>query len=192
MRAYCRERRNGSETLSDVETEDVKSGLKKHGVLKKRFVTPLYAGLFASALSSVGVAQTPGYGQQPDKWVPYESGQYLDRLQKIVSTYELTGWKIAYLHFDAKNPSVGDVELFRISRGGECGNNDDCYFVLFSSEMPDAPLVTECQFMWGQTAHFYNPDRSNFWGFQFECKDTFLQVKVTPTHFFPISILKTR
>jgi hypothetical protein len=178
--------------MSDVETEDVKSGLKKHGVLNKRLVTALYAGLFASALSSVGVAQTPGYGQQPDKWVPYESGQYLDRLQKIASTYELTGWKIAYLHFDANGLPVGDVDLFRISRSPQCAGKDDCYFVLFSSERREAPLITACQFKWGQTAHFFNPDGSNFWGFEFECKDTLLQVKVTPTHFFPISILKTQ
>jgi hypothetical protein len=172
--------------MSNTET---KSG---RGPLKKWLVTALWAGLLGIVFASVGVAQTPGYGQRPDNWASYEGGRYFDHLQKIVSTYRFSGWKIDYLHFDVNDPMVGTVELFRISRGPECGGNDDCYFVLFSSEMPNAPFITACRFGWGQTDHFYNPDRSHFWGFQFECKDTLLQVKVTPTHFFPISILKTQ
>ncbi len=160
------------------------------GSLRKLLRTILCTGLLANVMSSVAVAQVPGYGQQPDRWASYESGRYFDSLKRIVDTYQLSGWKIAYLHFDANDPSVGYVDLFRASRGPECSGNDDCYFVLFSSKMPE-PLITACQYRWGQTAHFYNPDRSHFWGFEFECKETLLQVKVTPTHFFPISILKT-
>lgn len=180
--------------MSNAETQDAKFGdaRSSRGFLKKRLATILCAGLFGIVLSSIGIAQTPGYGEGPDKWAPYESGRYFDHLQKIVSTYRFSGWKIAYLHFDDNGLLVGDVDLFRISRGAECSGDGDCYFVLFSSEMPEAPLVTACQFRRGQTAHLFNPDGSKFWGFEFECKDTLLQVKVAPTHFFPISILKTQ
>jgi hypothetical protein len=174
--------------MSDAASENVKSG---RGFLKKRLAAILCAGLVGIALSSAGFAQTPGYGERPDKWASYESGRYFDHLQKIVSTYRFSDWKIAHLHFGANDAELGDVDLFRISRGPQC-HKDDCCFVLFSSGMPEAPLITGCQFRWGQTAHFYNPDRSGFWAFEFECEDTLLRVKVTPTHFFPVSILKTQ
>lgn len=167
-----------------------KGRMANRSILRRLRATTLAVSLFGALLTTSGIAQTPGYGVEPDRWAPYESGRYFDHLQKVLRTYQLSGWKIDYLHFQVTEFPVGPVDLFRISHGRECRDQDDCYFVLFSSDMPEAPLVTACQFEWGGYAHFFNPDRSNLWGFQFACKDTALQVKVTPTHFSAMSIPK--
>lgn len=148
--------------------------------------------MLAVVSAGSGLCQVPDYGYErdQDQWAPYESGRYFDHLQKIVTTYRFSGWKISYLHFEVNGIAIGAVDLFRISEGQGC-REGSCYFVLFSSEMPNAPLITECQFKSGGYAHFFNPDGSNFWGFEFSCKETLLQVKVTSTHFFPISVRKT-
>jgi hypothetical protein len=53
------------------------------GVLRSVMATALCAGMLAIAFSGAGVCQAPGYGQTVDDWTPYESGQHLERLQKI-------------------------------------------------------------------------------------------------------------
>jgi hypothetical protein len=162
----------------------------RRGPLKNLLAMAFGACLLGIASLGAGVCQTPGYGDKPDQWAPYESGQYADYLQKIIRTYRFSDGKIAHLHFEEDAAGVGPVELFRISSGLEC-NESNCYFVLFASDVGDAPLITECQFKQAGITHFFNPDRSHFWGFEFSCKDTLLHVQVTKAQFWATSILKT-
>ncbi len=153
----------------------------------RKLIAAAFAGLtLAVAISGPVVCQSA----QPDGWASYDSGRYFDHLQKIVIAYGFSDWKIHHLHFEASGIEIGAVDIFRISRVQDC-REDDCYFVLFSSALPNAPLITACQFKQGGYAHLFNPDGSNFWGFEFACKETLLQVKVTPTHFFAIPLRKT-
>jgi hypothetical protein len=133
-----------------------------------------------------GRCQAPGYGAKPDEWAPYESGQYFDRLQKILGVYEFSDRKISYLHFEIKDVGVGPVELFRIPAGKSCSENNCDFFVLVAYDHSDAPLVTPCQFKQAALTHLFNPDGSRFLLFEFACPETLLQVKVTPTHFMAI------
>jgi hypothetical protein len=169
---------------------DPKDAKANRSLLKNMLAAVLCAGLFGFVSLGPGVCQTPGYGEKPDQWAPYESGQYFDHLRKIISTYRFSDSKISYLHFEESYANVGPVELFRISRGPDCSENN-CYFVLFASDLGDAPLITECQFNRVGISHFFNPDRSHFWGFEFFCKDTLLHVQVTRTQFWATSVLKT-
>jgi hypothetical protein len=157
-------------------------------LLKKLLATVFCACLLGTVFSGAGVCQAPGYGEEPDQWAPYESGQYFGQLQKIVSTYRFPDRKISYLHFELTNVGVGPVELFRIpvGRSRDCSENDCYFFVLVASDHSDAPLVTPCQFKQAALTHLFTPDGSRFFGFEFSCPDTLLQVKVTPTHFMAI------
>ena len=85
--------------------------------LKKILATAFLVGLLGIASLGTGICQTPGYGEKPDQWAPYENGQYFGQLQKIVSTYRFPDRKISYLHFELTNVGVGPVELFRIPVG---------------------------------------------------------------------------
>jgi hypothetical protein len=154
--------------------------------------TALCVCLLGIAFLGAGVCQTPGYGDKPDQWALYERGPYFEQLQKILRTYRFDGSNITYLHFE-ESLGVGPVELFRIpvDRDRDC-NEDQCYFfILIASDYSNTPLVTLCQFKRADISHFFNPDRSHFWGFEFSCSETLLQVKVTPTHFMAMSVEKT-
>lgn len=155
--------------------------------LLKRLIAAAFTGLML-AVASAGPVVCQSV--QPDGWKSYDNGRYFDHLQKIAVTYGFSGWKIHHLHFETSGIEIGEIDIFRISRVQSC-SEADCYFVLFSSAMPNAPFVTACQFKQGGYVHLFNPDGSNFWGFEFACKETLLQVKVTPTHFFPIPGRKT-
>ena len=100
------------------------------GSLRSFIATALFAVLLGIVFSGVGVCQTPGYGEEPDKWALYESGQYFDRLERIVSTYQFPESKITYLHFELKDAGIGPVELFRIParQSADCREHD-CYFL---------------------------------------------------------------
>src|SRR6266705_1515190 len=102
--------------------------------LKNILAAALCAGLLA--FSGAGICQTPGYGEKPDQWAPYESGQYFGRLQKISKIYRFDGSKITYLHFEETDVGVGPVELFRIpvGRSPNCNENDCYFFVLVASD----------------------------------------------------------
>jgi hypothetical protein len=50
--------------------------------LRKILVTLFSAGLLSIVFSAAGICQTPGYGERPDDWAPYESGQYFEQLQE--------------------------------------------------------------------------------------------------------------
>jgi hypothetical protein len=162
-------------------------------LLKNILATAFCACLLGIVFSGAGVCQTPGYGEKPDQWAPYESGQYFDQLQKIVKTYRFDGSKITYLHFEETFAGVGPVELFRIpvSRSRDCSENDCCFFALFAYDHSGAPLLTPCQFTQAALSHLFNPDSSRFFGFEFSCEDALLRVKVTPTHFMAVPIKKT-
>ena len=146
--------------------------------------------VLAVALLALGVVfsgpaacQTPGYDLQPDQWAPYESGIYLDRLHALMTTYRMSTAKIDYLRFEIKAWPVGPIELFRVSLDPQC-SEDRCFFALFSSDLGDVPFVTFCHFKRGKMGHLFNPDRSNFSGFEFSCRnDDVLQVKVDHVHF---------
>ena len=70
-----------------------------------------------------------------------------------------------------------------MSQSADC-SSDDCYFfVLIASDYSVAPLVTPCQFRQAGLTHLYNPDGSTFYGFEFLCEGSVLQVKVTSDHF---------
>jgi hypothetical protein len=171
--------------------KDVKTS-RRH--LKNFLATALCGCLLGIAFLDAGICQTPGYGDKPDQWAPYESGPYFEQLQKIVQTYRFDGSKIAYLHFELTRVGVGPVELFRIpyKRSRDC-NEEDCYFfVLVASDYSDAPLVTPCQFKQAALTHLFTPDGSRFFGFEFSCPEALLQVKVTPRHFMAIPVEKTR
>jgi hypothetical protein len=162
--------------------------------LGKILVTAFSAGLLAIVFSAVGICQTPGYGDKPDQWAPYESGQYFEQLQRIMSTYQASDTKIAYLHFEFPDVGIGPVELFRIPlpRRWDCTENDCDLFVLVASDHSDAPILTFCQFKQAALTHLFNPDGSNFFGFEFSCPETLLQVKVTSTHFMAMPLEKKR
>jgi hypothetical protein len=163
------------------------------GSLRNFIAMAFFAVLLGIVFSGAGVCQTPGYGEEPDKWAPYESGKYFDRLQQIVSTYRLPEGKITYLHFESSGASIGPVELFRIPapQSADCSEHDCYFFILVSSDHRDAPLVIPCQFKQARLSHLFVPDRSRFFGFEFSCPKTLLQVKVTPTHFMTIPVEKT-
>ena len=155
--------------------------------LKRLLAIGLMAGLLGIACPADGIGQTPGYGYQPDQWASYESGPYLARLQKTMQTYGLSGDRIEHLHFDENTIGPGSVELFRLSRGSECGEGN-CFFVLFATNLGDTPLVTPCQFKDAGIAHFFNPDRTHFWGFEFSCGDLLQQVKVSTDDFMVMTV----
>jgi len=155
--------------------------------LKRLLVPALMAGLLGMACPADGVGQTPGYGYQPDQWATYERGPYLERLQKTMKTYGLSGDKIEHLHFDENTVGPGPVELFRLSRGTECGEGN-CYFVLFAPSLGDTPLITGCQFKFGGITHFFNYDRTHYWAFEFSCGDLLQQVKVSTADFMVMTV----
>ena len=163
------------------------------GLLKNILATAFCACLLGIVSLGAGVCQTPGYGEKPDQWAPYESGQYFEQLQKIVETYRLSGSKITYLHFEETDVGIGPVELFRVPklRNADCSERDCYLFALIASDHSNAPLVIPCQFKQAALSHLFNPDRSRFFGFEFSCTHTLLQVKVTPTHFMAIPVEKT-
>jgi hypothetical protein len=163
------------------------------GLLKNILATAFCACLFGIVSLGSGVCQTPGYGEKPDHWAPYEGGRYFEHLQKIATTYQYPDSKFAYLHFEQTDLGIGPVELFRIPvRPNSSCTESNCYFfVLFASDLGDAPLTTFCQFKRAGLAHLFSPDGTKFWGFDFSCQDTLLQVKVTPTHFMAIPAKKT-
>jgi hypothetical protein len=123
--------------------------------------------LLAIASLGAGVCQTPGCGDKPDQWAPYERGEYSDQLQKIVSTYQFADRKITYLHFELRDVGVGPVELFRIPdrQSADCNERDCYFFVLIASDYSDAPLVTACQFKQAALTHLFTLDGSRFFGF---------------------------
>jgi hypothetical protein len=163
------------------------------GLLKNILAAAFCACLFGIVSLSPGACQTLGYGDKPDQWAPYDSGQYFEHLQKIATTYRYPDSKITYLHFEDTYSGIGPIELFRIPvrPNSDCTENNCYFFVLFASNLGDAPLTAFCQFKRAALAHFFSPDGTKFWGFEFECQDTLLQVKVTPTHFMAISVKKT-
>ena len=161
--------------------------------LKSFLATTFCACLLGIVFLDAGICQTPGYGDKPDQWAPYERGKYFEQLQKIVDTYRFDGSKITYLHFEETDIGVGPVELFRIpyKQSRNCNEKDCYFFVLVASGYSDAPLVTPCQFRRAATAHLFNPDDSRLWGFEFSCPETLLQVMVTPKHFMATPVEKT-
>jgi len=161
--------------------------------LKRFIAAALFAVLLGAVFPCAGVCQTPGYGETPDQWAPYESGQYLDQLLQIVRTYQFPESKITYLRFEIGDVGIGPVELFRIPapQSADCSEHDCYFFVLVASDHRDAPLVIPCQFKQAALTHLFNPNRSRFFGFEFSCPKTLLQVKVTPTHFMAIPVEKT-
>jgi hypothetical protein len=162
-------------------------------LLKDILATTFFVCLLEMAFLGAGICQTPGYGEKPDQWAPYESGKYFDRLQEILGIYNISGSKIAYLHYELNDVRVGPVELFRIpmSRSLDCGEKVCYFFILIASDHSDSPLLTPCQFKLAALTHLFNPDGSRFFDFEFSCADTVLQVKVTPTHFMAIPVKKT-
>ncbi len=156
-------------------------------LFKKNLAVALLIVAFTFACPSAGFSQTEGYWRKPDNWEPYKDGPYFMRLQEILKTYRLSDSSIAYLHFAGIPPGIGDVELFRIALGQECSEST-CYFVLFSSDLGDVPLITQCQFQRMGLAHLFNPDGSNFFGFEFSCQDMLLHVQVTKTQFWVSSV----
>jgi len=162
-------------------------------LLKNFLATTFCTCLLGIVFLDTGICQAPGYGDKPDQWAPYERGPYSERLQRIVETYRLDASEFAHLHFEITGVGVGPVELFRIpeSRSRDC-NESQCYlFVLVASDYTAAPLVTPCQFKRAALTHLFSPDGSRFFGFEFSCSETLLQVKVTPTHFMATPVEKT-
>lgn len=154
-------------------------------LLKKLMATALVVCLFGVLSLGTGICQAPSYAEEPGPWVPYTSGRYFGQLQKIVDTYRFSDRKIDYLHFELSDTGVGPVDLFRIPvrRSADCSLSDCYFFVLIASDHSGAPLVTPCQFRGAGLTHLFNPDGSRFYGFEFFCERSVLQVKVTPNHF---------
>jgi hypothetical protein len=163
----------GGKPMSDAECARTSLGF-----LKKMLTTIALVGLLGIVSLGSGVCQTPGYGEKPDEWAPYERGRYFDQLQEIVKTYEFADGRITYLHFETTAAGIGPVELFRLpgARSRDCGGNGCHFFVLVASDHSGT--------------HLFNPDRSRFFGFEFSCPATLLQVKVTPTHLMAITAEK--
>jgi hypothetical protein len=88
--------------------------------LKSFLATTFCACLLGIVFLDAGICQTPGYGDKPDQWAPYERGKYFEQLQKIVDTYRFDGSKITYLHFEETDIGVGPVDysVFPTSRAG--------------------------------------------------------------------------
>jgi hypothetical protein len=171
---------------------EFKFALQMFRFLKGVIATALCVCLLGVVFSGSGICQTPGYGRTVDDWAPYESGQYLDRLQKIAGTYQFSG-KITYHRFELSDVGIGPVDLFRIpARQSAHCSGDDCYFfVLIASDYSGAPLVTPCQFKQAVLTHLFNPDSSRTFLFEFTCADALLQVGVTPTSFMAVPVQKT-
>src|SRR6266481_1730213 len=108
--------------------------------LKNVLAAVLCAGLLA--FSGAGMCQTPGYGDKPDQWAPYESGQYFDQLQNISKIHRFDGSKISYLHFELRDVGIGPVELFRIpvGRSQDCIENDCYFFAVVASDHSGTPV----------------------------------------------------
>jgi hypothetical protein len=170
-------------------SKHVKTG---RSVLKKILAATFLVGLLGIVFCDAGICQTSGYGEKPDEWAPYKSGQYFEQLQEIVKTYSFDPTKITYLHFEQTGVGIGPVELFRFPTAGgqDCSENDCYFFALVASDHSGTPLLTSCQFKLAALSHLFNPDGSRFFGFEFSCDDSLLRVKVTPTHFMAISAKK--
>jgi hypothetical protein len=93
------------------------------GFLKKMLTTIALVGLLGIVSLGSGVCQTPGYGEKPDEWAPYERGRYFEQLQEIVKIYEFAAGKITYLHFETPAAGSGAAISFLIY----------CFYLLFSS-----------------------------------------------------------
>jgi hypothetical protein len=70
----------------------------RRGPLKNLLAMAFGACLLGIASLGAGVCQTPGYGDKPDQWAPYQSGQYFEQLQKILSIHAVADSRIFYLH----------------------------------------------------------------------------------------------
>jgi hypothetical protein len=162
-------------------SRDLRAGLK---AIWKSTRSRMFHGVLLT-ITSVGaaVAQTPGFGERPDQWALYESGPLRAHIQAILDAEHMLGAKVEYLHFDARDVGLGPVELFRLSLGSDC-SKDFCYFALISSNFPNAPLTTICQFAFGALSHMFRPDGSTIFAFEFACPDGLtLQVALSQTHF---------
>jgi hypothetical protein len=162
-----------------------------HVLLRSSYAVALFISLIGAGCPDQSHGQTPGYGQRPDDWAPYISGPYLEKLRDVLKTYRLAGDTIAYLHYEGIPQSINSVDLFRVSPGQECGEKA-CYFVLVASDFPEVPLITECKFQQAGLAHFFNPDGSKFFGFEFSCQESLLHVQVSKTKFWVSSQKKSQ
>jgi hypothetical protein len=96
-------------------SKHVKTG---RSVLKKILAATFLVGLLGIVFCDAGICQTPGYGEKPDEWAPYKSGQYFEQLQEIVKTYSFDPTKITYLHFEQTGVGIGPWSYFGFLRPG--------------------------------------------------------------------------
>jgi len=82
------------------------------------------------------------------------------------------------MRFEGLRDTIGDALLFRGSDEPTCASFSRCWYVLLPSEQAE-PLVTPCDFVEGSLAHHFNPDRSNFFVFDFLCSKTPMQIQVS-------------
>jgi hypothetical protein len=88
------------------------------GLLKNFLATAFCACLLGIVFLSAGICQTPGYGDKPDQWAPYDSGPYFERLQRIVETYRLDASEFAHLHFEITGEGSGPLSCFAFPKAG--------------------------------------------------------------------------
>ena len=105
----------------------------------------------------------PGLWREARPVASHYSGRYFDQLQLIMETYRFSDGKVNHLHCEQRGLGIGDVDLFRLSVGSRC-NEENCLFVLFASDRGDVQLTTPCQFKRAGLAHLFNPDGTKFWG----------------------------
>jgi hypothetical protein len=113
---------------------------------------------------------------------PTEGTTYLAHVKSIFEkTYKISSPRILQQHFSGSG-LIGDVELFQISRDEKCAPRG-CFYALFSHDIGEIPVLTDCNFERVFFAHNHHPDGSKFFAFEFSCGSTFTYVQVSKDHF---------
>jgi hypothetical protein len=124
------------------------------------------------------------HGQVGNYWVEYTEGPYLDRLKTLFREYNIKLQHVARRHFPGIEQVIGDVDIFQVSAGESCAAQR-CYYALFSTDLGEIPVLTECAFeRAGELGHPHRPDGSLFFLFEFACGDTATQIQISRSHFW--------
>ena len=124
-----------------------------------------------------------GAGEQ-GVWQDQSSEADTAKVVRLLKTYGVVPIRVSAMRFSGLREAIGDVILFRASNVPDCVQQHSCWYVLLSSDSPDAPIVTTCEFQRGSLAHHFHEDRSNFFVFDFSCSGAPMQIQLSKGHFF--------
>jgi hypothetical protein len=160
--------------------------LKRWTIIKCAAFLLLVSTAFTTVIG--GLAQ-PAQGQMPLSWEDYRGGEFIDRLNDIFRHYGIIFRHVARMHYSGPKGALGDVDLFRVSERDTC-DQMPCYYVLFSADLGEIPIITACPFERSTLEQNHHPDGSLFYAFQFSCERSVMQVQISHDHFFVTSVAR--